>query len=185
MKKLIVKSLLKDRAKFEQRAKEVGLEFSAKVWQHERIYLPHDFQPKMNYPRMILKTEVREPNGATYALELKRHLESNGLDKVETTTVGDYTAATAIVQQLGFQKVAEVTRSRSEAVLREKTVVYLDEIEGMEGSFVKIEVELEDESAVEAMRQEMFEILKLFGQETFILQTYADLMKEQMQPYYL
>lgn len=186
MKKLIVKSLLKDRVAFETRAQSVGLQFSARIWQHERVYLPHDFRPKMGYPRMVLKTETRDPNGAaTYIMEVRRHVEASGVDIVETTTVGDYTAATAIVQQLGFQKIAEVTRSRWEATMAANTAIYLDEVEGMEGCFLKIEVTLEDGASVEGVRKELFEILKLFGQETFVMQTYADLMKEQMQPYYL
>lgn len=185
MKKLIVKSLLKDRAQFEVRAKNVGLDFSLKVWQHERVYLPHDFRPKMNYPRMVMRTEKRESNSATYAMELRRHVEETGIDVVDTTAVGDYTAATAIVQQLGFQKVAEITRLRQEARLEVNTMIYLDEIEGMEGSFLKIEMRLDEGMSVEEMRKEVFEILKLFGQETFVMQTYADLTREQMQPYYL
>lgn len=185
MKKLIVKSLLKDRAEFEKRAIGVGLQFTPKYWQHERVYLPHDYQPKMNYPRMVLKTEMREADKTVYIMELKRHLEQNGVDVVEATTVGDYTAATAIVQQLGFQKVAELARSRWEAVLANGVTVYLDEIEGMDGTFLKMEVMLEDESTAEEMRKELFEILKLLGQETFILQTYAELARGQMQPYYL
>lgn len=186
MKKLIVKSLLKDRLGFEERARSVGLQFSPKIWQHERVYLPSDFQPKKGYPRMLLKTEMREPNGTPfYSLEVRRHVEASGIDIVEATTVGDYTAASALVQQLGFQKVAEVTRSRWEATMAANTAIYLDEIEGMEGTFVKIEVTLDEGTAVEGMRKELFEILKLFGQETFVMQTYAELMKEQMQPYYL
>lgn len=186
MKKLIVKSLLKDRAAFEARAKSVGLQFSSKIWQHERVYLPHDFRPKMGYLRVILKTEVREPNGASiYVLETRRHIEASGVDIIEATTVGDYTAATAIVQQLGFQKAAEVTRSRWEAMMAANTAIYLDEVEGMEGSFLKIEVTLEDGASVDGVRKELFEILKLFGQETFVMQTYAELTREQMQPYYL
>lgn len=185
MKKLIVKSLLKDRAEFEKQAANVGLQFAPKYWQHERVYLPHDYQPKMNYPRMVLKTEMREPNQAVYTMELKRHLEGDGIDVVEMTTVGDYTAATAIVQQLGFQKIAELARSRWEAVLANGVTVYLDEIEGMDGTFLKMEVTLEDESTAGEMRKELFEILKLLGQETFIMQTYAELTREQMQPYCL
>lgn len=186
MKKLIVKSLLKDRAGFEERARSVGLQFSPKIWQHERVYLPHDFRPRMGYPRVLLKTEMREPNAAAvYTLEVRRHIEASGVDIVESTTVGDYTAATALVQQLGFQKSAEVTRSRWEAKMAANTAIYLDEVEGIQGSFLKLEVVLEDGASVEGVRKEMFEILKLFGQETFVMQTYGDLMREQMQPYYL
>lgn len=51
--------------------------------------------------------------------------------------------------------------------------------------FLKIEAELTDEMSVEAVRKELFTTLDLLGQETFLMQTYAELMTEQMQPYYL
>lgn len=186
MKKLIVKSLLKKPEFFERRAGSVGMEFAPAIWQHERVYLPHDFRPKMNYPRMVLRTEVKttdEP--AEYALYLKRHIEDSGVDVVDFTTVGNYTEASAIVHQLGFRKVAEISRQRRVAELDDKTMIYLDTLEGLNGTFVKIEVILNDGVSVAQTREEMLEMLRLFGQDTFLLQTYADLMREQMQPYSL
>lgn len=186
MKKLIVKSQLKDREAFLRKATNVGVEFSSTVWQHERVYRPSNYVPKSGFPRLNLMTERQnaEQEG-TYSLVLKRHLEKSGVDLMNVTAVADYSETAEIIRQLGYQEVAEVSRQRQEARLDEKTVIYLDVVENLPGTFVKIEVTLSDEDDASRVRQEAFKTLSLFGQDTFILQSYADLMSEQMQPYYL
>lgn len=187
MKKLIVKSQLADAVEFEARAARAGLEFGAPIWQHERVYVPRGFRPGMNLPRLVMRTEVittAEP--AQYYLYLKRHIEDSGVDWVNLTAVGDYTEASGIVHQLGFRKVAEVSRQRRELMLDARTTIYLDAVEGLEGAFVKLEFVLDENTPVEAARQELFTTLALFGQKTFLLQTYADMLASgEIQPYLL
>ncbi len=184
MKKVVVKCQLPSREDFEVQTEKVGLKFQPSVWQHERIYWPRDYQPMMNYPRLVLRTEVHDTaQPANYTLYLKRHIEDSGVDWVFETAVGDYTATTAIVHQLGFNKVAEVSRQRQTLQLDEKTHLYMDVVEGLAGTFLKIEIELGEDESVELLRAEMFKTLKLFGLETFLLQTYADLFNSTMQPY--
>lgn len=186
MKKLIVKTQLADPERFNNRAERIGLEFSPTIWQHERIYAASDYRRGMNQPRLVLRTEVRSTDQpAQYYLYLKRHIEDSGVDVVNFTPVGDYTEATGIVHQLGFRKIAEISRQRREKILDAQTALYLDIVEGLNGMFLKAEAGLEDGVPVEALRKELFRTLELFGQKTFVLQTYADLMTEQMQPYYL
>lgn len=186
MKKLIVKTQLADPERFSNRAERIGLEFSPTIWQHERIYAASDYRRGTNQPRLVLRTEVRSTDQpAQYYLYLKRHIEDSGVDVVNFTPVGDYTEATGIVHQLGFRKVAEISRQRREKILDAQTALYLDIVEGLSGTFLKAEAGLEDGVPVEALRKELFRTLELFGQKTFVLQTYADLMTEQMQPYYL
>lgn len=186
MKKLIVKTQLADPERFNNRAERIGLEFSPTIWQHERIYVANDYRRGTNQPRLVLRTEVRSTDQpAQYYLYLKRHIEDSGVDVVNFTPVGDYTEATGIVHQLGFRKIAEISRQRREKILDAQTALYLDIVEGLSGTFLKAEAGLEDGVPVEALRKELFRTLELFGQKTFVLQTYADLMTEQMQPYYL
>lgn len=187
MKKVIVKSQLESATALVQRLYNIGYEFEAPIWQHERIYLPHDFRPHMNFPRLIMRTEVLETDKpAQYALYLKRHIEDSGVDYVNFTGVTDYTEATGIVHQLGFRKVAEVSRQRRVIQLDAKTAIFIDTVEGIENPFVKIEAVLEEGASVEALRRELYKSLALFGQETFLLQTYAEIMAGgQIQPYYL
>ncbi len=186
MKKLIVKSLLQDRSAFEKQLASIGMEISPVIWQHERIYLPHDYRPAMNFPRLVMRTEVRtteEP--AVYALYLKRHIEDSGVDWVNFTEVKNYTEASGIVHQLGFRKVAEVSRQRREIALDERTVIYLDDLEGINGTFIKIEAELDDNESVDALRADLFSVLAMLGQETFTLQPYFELLKGEPQFYML
>jgi len=186
MKKLIVKCQLADRAKFDRKLVNVGRALSPAIWQHERVYVAHDYRPRMNYPRLMLRTEVTAADQpARYVLRLKRHIEDSGVDWVNSTLVGDYTEATLMIHQLGYRKLTEVSRQRQELMLDEKTVIYLDTLEGVTQPFLKIEEEITDETPVEAVRKELFTTLELLGQETFLMQTYAELMTEQMQPYYV
>ena len=98
------------------------------------------------------------------------------MDVVNFTAVGDYTEATGLVHQLGFRKVAEVSRQRQEVELDAKTRIYIDKVEGLEGVYLKIEVELDEGAGVGAMRKQIGEILGLLGQEETVEKTYAELM---------
>lgn len=186
MKKIVLKSQVADRAELERKMSDIGSEFSEAVWQHERIYWPNDFKPGMNQPRMILRTEVAEADQpANYRLFLKRHIEDSGVDFVNSTQVADYTEMTGIIHQLGFRKAAEISRQRRELRLDAQTVLYLDTIEGVDGDFLKIEVELLNDESVEATRKTLFSTLRLLELETFVTQTYAEMLNGVIQPYYL
>lgn len=186
MKKIVVKSLLANVERLERQIARMGMEFTPMVWQQERIFVPSDYRPGMNQARMIIRTEVQtteQPAG--YRLFLKRHIGDSGIDIVHETAVADYNETVEIVQQLGFRTLAEISRRRRELRLDEQTVFNLDTVEGLMGTFLKIEVGVGNGSSVDAARKEVFRTLDLLGQETFIMQTYADLMTQQMQPYYL
>lgn len=186
MKKLIVKSQLMDRMVVDQQLAGIGLEWSPVIWQHERIYLPHDYRPAMNFPRLVMRTEVRSTEQpAAYAMYLKRHIEDSGVDWINFTQVKDYTEASGIIHQLGFRKVAEVSRQRQEVWMDEKIVLYLDKVEGLETSYLKIESELRDDEPVDALRRDLFKILSTLGQTTFTMQAYFDLLQNPEQPYWL
>lgn len=160
--------------------------FSEAVWQHERIYLPSDFRPYNNQPRLVLRTQVSQPDQpATYTLLLKRHIEDSGVDWAHATPVGDYTEASAIVHQLGYRKVAEIARQREELRLDDYMVMYLDTLEGMDGAFLKLEGELVEDVPVSLLRDSMFETLRLLDLEAFTIQTYAELALNPPQLYYL
>lgn len=188
MKKIVLKSQVPDRAKLEKKVANIGMEFSPAVWQSERIYWPSDFRSGMNQSRLILRTEVAQADQpATYYLYLKRHIEDSGLDFMHVTTVGDYTEAIEIIKQLGYREAADVSRQRQTLQLDGHTVLYLDAVEGIDGAFLKLEVEMTDDTVpVDAVRATLFETLELLGLKTFMMQTYAELLAGNvLQPYYL
>lgn len=188
MKKIVLKSQVPNLAKLEKKVANIGLEFSSAVWQSERIYWPSDFKPGMNQPRLVLRTEVEQTDQpATYYLYLKRHIEDSGLDFVYATTVGDYVEAIEIIKQLGYREAADVSRQRRTLQLDGHTTLYLDTVEGIDGAFLKLEVEMADDTVpVDAVRATLFETLELLGLETFMMQTYAELLAGNvLQPYYL
>jgi len=177
MKKLIVKSRLLDEENFKAQIRDTGQELSPVIWQHERVYVPHDYREGQNLPRMITRTEVRDTNmPAVYSLFLKRHIEDSGVDWVNKTEVSDYNETSGIIHQLGFQKVAEISRQRQEVRLDERTAIYLDHVEGLNGAFLKIEADLDEEEPIDALRGDLFKILSMLGQKTFVMETYANLV---------
>ncbi len=188
MKKIVLKSQVPDQAKLEKKVANIGMEFSPAVWQSERIYWPNDFKAGMNQARLILRTEVAQTDQpATYYLYLKRHIEDSGLDFVHMTTIGDYTETVELIKQLGYREAADVSRQRRTLQLDGHTVLYLDTVEGIDGAFLKLEVEMADDTVpVNAVRITLFETLSLLGLETFMMQTYAELLAgDVLQPYYL
>lgn len=188
MKKIVLKSQVPDQAKLEKKVANIGMEFSPAVWQSERIYWPNDFKAGMNQARLILRTEVAQTDQpATYYLYLKRHIEDSGLDFVHMTTIGDYTETVELIKQLGYREAADVSRQRRTLQLDGHTVLYLDTVEGIDGAFLKLEVEMADDTVpVNAVRITLFETLSLLGLETFMMQTYAELLSgDVLQPYYL
>lgn len=187
MKKMVVKSRLENRADFERKLAEIGQSLAPVRWQHERVYVPREFRSGMNYPRIILRTEMRViDRPPRYALILKRHIEDSGLDYVHQTPIENYLEATGIVHQLGFKKMAEISRQRQEIKLDEKTVIYVDRVEGIDGDFIKIEMDLTKGEPVGELRQSLFYTLSMLGLSTVIFQTYAEILENNLiQPYHL
>lgn len=186
MKKLIVKSALISVDDFLDKLEAIGLEMSPVVWQHERVYLPSNYKPEQNLPRLVMRTEVRTPEEpARYFMYLKRHIEDSGVDWVNFSGVTDYTEATGIIHQLGFRKVAEVSRQRRELWLDNRTAIFMDTVEGLPGSYLKIEAELDENESVDALRKDLFKILTMFGQKTFTMQSYFELLREDPQEFFL
>lgn len=186
MKKLIVKSALINPGRFYNQLAAIGQEMSPVIWQHERVYLPSGYKPEQNLPRLVLRTEVRTTERpAEYFLYLKRHIEDSGVDWTNFTGVTNYTEATGIIHQLGFRKTAEVSRQRRELWLDDRTVIYVDIVEGLKGEFLKIEAELEEDEPVEVLRKDLFKILSMLGQKTFMMQSYFELLKNEPQEFFL
>lgn len=90
-----------------------------------------------------------------------------------------------MIHQLGFRKAAEVSRQRQEIWLDNRTVIYVDEIEGVQGTFLKIEAEMDERESVEALRTDLFTILSMLGQKTFTMQAYFELIRGELQQYLL
>lgn len=186
MKRVVLKSPVADYAAMIERMAEIGSEFGPAVWQQERIYLPADFKPRNNQPRLVVRTEVVNPEEpANYYLFLKRHIEDSGIDYVHQTTIGDPVAMEEIAHQLGYRKVAELNRQRQSVLLDDYTVLHLDTVEGMSTSWLKIEQEIVSDLPVSVVQAGLFQTLRLLGLSTFVLQTYAELSLNPAQPYYL
>ena len=91
MKRSIVKMKLNSRSDFIATLGEINLEFSEPYWQHDRIYVPRNYKPHANFPRLIMRTEMRSVDKpAKYYFILKRHIEDSGVDIVEETIIKDY-----------------------------------------------------------------------------------------------
>lgn len=177
MKKIIVKMRLRSREDFENRLTAMGMDFGPIYWQHDRVYVPRNYQRGGNYPRMAMRTEMKAVDRPPkYSLILKRHIEDSGVEVVHETVVKDYTEAANVILQLGFRQAAEVSRRRQEIKMEQGTMMYLDKIEGVQGYFAKIEVELDEKESAEAQRKEVLKTFESLDQSNEVPQSYAEII---------
>ncbi len=176
MKKIIVKCKLASRAKFEKKLSDIEMDFSPVFWQHDRVYVPKGYKRGINLPRLIMRTEMRAVDQpAKYSLILKRHIEDSGLDVVEETTVKDYSEMVNIILQLGFKSQKEVSRRRQELKMSDNTSLYLDNIDGSEDYFAKIETNLIEGDSIEEVKVDLIRTLAALGEKNIIETSYSDI----------
>lgn len=180
MKKVILKCRVADRDVFEDKLSEIDLDFSAIYWQHDRVYVPRGYKRNMNLPRLVMRTEmhaVDEP--PTYRLILRRHIEDSGVDVVEETPVQDYETTVNIIMQLGFRLAKEVSRRRQELSTGEGTVIYLDQLDNVDGSdestYAKIESVLADGLSVTEVRNDLVKTFQALNENNFVESAYFEL----------
>lgn len=176
MKKAIIKCKLKNHNDFTQRLNDIELNFTPVYWQHDRVYVPKNYKPQNNFPRLVMRTEMKAVDKpAKYYFILRRHIEDSGVDIIETTEVKDYEKMVNIILQLGFKLAKEVSRRRQELKMDENNYIYLDKIDHLSGYYAKIESNLApNDSTVEA-RQDLQNTFKTLGENNFIEASYFEL----------
>lgn len=176
MRKAIVKCKLKNRDNFEKKLADIDLDFSLTYWQHDRIYVPRNYKPHANFPRLIMRTEMRAVDKpAKYYFILKRHIEDSGIDIVEETVIKDYEKLVNIILQLGFKPVAEVSRRRQDLKMGEGNFIYIDKVENKPGYFAKIESNLAVGDSIEAAKDDLRKTFETLGESSFVDSTYFEL----------
>lgn len=180
MKKVILKCKLKNRDAFEDKLSDIDFDFSPMYWQHDRIYVPRGYKRGMNYPRLIMRTEMRAVDKpAKYYLILRRHIEDSGIDITEETVVKDYETAVNIIFQLGFKLAAEVSRRRQDLDMGDDTFIYLDKVENLPGYYAKIESRLSEKDSVAEAKLDLEKTFQTLGESNFVDSTYFELSSGQ------
>ncbi|MBR5621123.1 CYTH domain-containing protein [Candidatus Saccharibacteria bacterium] len=163
MKRVSVKVRVRDLAELERRMNEISLEFQPVMYQHDRIFIQRGFKHGMNMPRLVMRTEMTAADKpAVYKLILKRHIEDSGIEIAYRTMIGDYTEMVGILQQLGFVLDSEVSRKRRKIELSETSRIYLDKVDKLDDSYLKIETALGPEDKVSEVMADLKRTLKLF-----------------------
>lgn len=176
MKKVIVKCKLKNREAFEDKLNNIDLDFGAMYWQHDRIYVPRDYKKNSNFPRLIMRTEMKSVDRpAKYYFILRRHIEDSGVDIVEETSVADYEKLVNIILQLGFKPIAEVSRRRQDLKMGDGTYIHLDKLENQPGYYAKIESTLTDADSVIDARSDLEKTFRTLGESNFVDMPYFEL----------
>ena len=176
MKRIIVKCKLRDYEVFEQKLSDIDLDFSPIYWQHDRIYVPKNYRPRNNFPRLIMRTEMKSVDQpAKYFFILKRHIEDSGVDIIEKTPITDYEKLVNIILQLGFKPMAEVSRRRQELSMGEGTVIYLDKVDRLPDYYAKIETDLQPGDSVQAAREDLEKTFRTLGESSFVEKPYFEL----------
>ena len=176
MKKVITKCKLNSHDGFAKKFSDIELKFSPVYWQHDRIYVPRGYKKNMNFPRLIMRTEMKSVDKpAKYYFILKRHIEDSGVDIVEKTMVTDYGKLVNIILQLGFKPVAEVSRRREELDMGENTFIYLDKVDNLPGYYAKIESELSDKDSVQEAKDDLRKTFRTLGESNFTDNPYFEM----------
>ena len=176
MKKVILKCKLGNRDNFEQKLSDIDLDFSPIYWQHDRVYAPKNYKPNSNYPRLIMRTEMKSVDKpAKYYYILRRHIEDSGVDITEETEVKDYEKLVNIILQLGFKLAKEVSRRRQDLKMGEGTYIYLDKVDHLPGYYAKIESDLSDKDSVFEAKQDLEKTFRTLGESTFVDKPYFEL----------
>lgn len=176
MKKVILKCKLGNHKDFVNKLSDIDFNFSPIYWQHDRIYVPKNYKKNANFPKLIMRTEMRAVDKpAKYYFILRRHIEDSGVDIVEQTEVTDYEKLVNIIFQLGFKSHAEVSRRRQELDMGEGTFIYLDKVDGKPGHYAKIESDLGPKDSVEAARADLEKTFKTLGETNIINSPYFEI----------
>lgn len=176
MKKVILKCKLKNHDNFEAKLSDIDLDFSPMYWQHDRVYVPKNYKPRSNFPRLIMRTEMKSVDKpAKYYFILKRHIEDSDVDIVETTIVQDYEKLVNIILQLGFKLSKEVSRRRQDLKMGEGTLIYLDKVDGLAGYYAKIESDLTEQDSVAEALRDLEKTFQTLGESAFVDKAYFEL----------
>ena len=176
MKKVILKTKLKNHDNFIKKLSDIELNFTPVYWQHDRIYTPRGYKTKSNYPRLIMRTEMKAVDKpAKYYFILKRHIEDSGVDIVEETLVTDYEKLVNIIFQLGFKPAGEVSRRRQTLDMGEGTYIHLDKVDHLQGYYAKIESDLSPDDSITEARLDLKKTFETLGESNIIESTYFEL----------
>lgn len=176
MRRVIVKCKLNSHEGFAQKLKDIELNFSPSIWQHDRVYVPRNYKPRSNFPRLIMRTEMHAVDKpAKYSFILKRHIEDSGVDIVEETVVKDYEKLVNIILQLGFKPAAEVSRRRQSLKMGEGNTIHLDKIETKPGYYAKIESDLAPNDSVVAAKEDLVKTFKALDETNLVEGAYFEL----------
>ena len=180
MKKIIVKCKLNDPREFELKLHDAEHDFGPVFWQHDRVYWPRGFKRNINYPCLIMRTEIKDiKQPPEYQLIIKRHISDSDADIIHLTPILEYTEATHIIHQLGFIKKAEVSRQRQVLKMGEDTIINLDKVEGLASTYAKIEARLNDGESATAVREDLVKTLAVLGETEITEITYAELLAQK------
>ena len=179
MKKAIIKTKIHSRIGFFETLDSIGFNFEPDYWQHDRIFVPRNYDRNKAYPRLSLRTVVRKDGETLYALVMRQHFTQNNLDVINRTLVGDYAEAAHILYSLGYEFKAEVSRRRSELAMGETVRIYVDKIDGLDGYYAKIETILDKNESPEEAREDLIQSFHVLGVEDVvpINQTYGELIE--------
>lgn len=171
-----MKCRLSSRDAFEKKLSDINLDFSGMHWQHDRIYVPREYQSNSSYPRLIMRTDMNAiDRPAEYSLILKRHIENSGADIVEEIKITDYEKMVNVILQLGFKPLAEVSRRRQYLGMSEGVMIYLDNIDGLSGHYAKIEADLAPEDSVSDAKEDLMGTFRALGETNFISTPYFEM----------
>ncbi len=138
---------------------EAGKRLDKPFSQFDRVFLPRGYQQAygsaVNAPRLVMRTNTYDnANDPTHLLILKRPIDANS-NLMFQSQIMDYNQASHIVNQIGYELYADVSKQRQRLAVGSFTF-YLDQIVD-HGWFLKVDRIVEDGQY--ASMEELFQIL--------------------------
>jgi adenylate cyclase class IV len=161
MRKVIVKTKLYSRNALLSILDEIGYTFEPSYWQNDRIFVPKNYDRTQSSPRLSLRTVVRRDGKTIYALVMRQHFTKTGIDIINRTVVEDYAEAAHIIYSLGYVLRSDFSRRREELQMGESVKLYIDNIDGLDGYYLKIETVLGERDDPAAAREDLIETFKV------------------------
>jgi adenylate cyclase class IV len=104
---------------------------------------------------------VRRDGKTIYALVMRQHFTKTGIDIINRTVVEDYAEAAHIIYSLGYVLRSDFSRRREELQMGESVKLYIDNIDGLDGYYLKIETVLGERDDPAAAREDLIETFKV------------------------
>jgi adenylate cyclase class 2 len=158
MREIEIKARVADKEALLAALESQGISLGETLKQHDVVYA----QPgQLGAEKDSIWLRVRTQNDTKHIFTLKKHM-SNQMDSLEyEVTVDSESEIVAIMKALGYELFSDLTKHRRKAAYKDYEICY-DELPEL-GAFIEIEKLCADDVDPDAVREELWAVLRTLG----------------------